>query len=161
MTAYQSLFRFNKELPTDVKTVLILGPAGGVGSMAIQLLKAKTNVTVIATASKPQIQNLLKELREYIIVYHHSDVIKQLKEEGINQVDFVFAANGLKNAISWLPELIKPYGYLAPIEGLTDIDLWPLMNKFVTVLLEMVFSKSILGVIQESQGAIIRELIGL
>ncbi|MDC6390604.1 zinc-binding dehydrogenase [Maribacter sp. PR1] len=161
VTAYQSLFRFNNKLPSDVKTVLILGAAGGVGSMAIQLLKAKTNVTIIATASKPQSQNWVKELGADIIVDHHSDVLKQLKEEGIDQVDFVFAANGLKNAISWLPELIKPYGYLAPIEGLGDIDIWPLMNKSVTVFLEMVFSKSIFGVNQESQGAILRELIGL
>ncbi|MBS7564719.1 zinc-binding alcohol dehydrogenase family protein [Mucilaginibacter sp. Bleaf8] len=159
MTAYQSLFRFNNALPPDVKTVLVLGAAGGVGSMAIQLLKAKTDVTVIATASKPDSQNWVKELGADIIIDHHADVVKQLKDEGINQVDFVFAVNGLKSAISWLPEVIRPYGYLATIEGVNGIDLSQLMNKSVTVLLEMVFSKSLFGVDQESQGDILRELI--
>lgn len=160
VTAYQSLFRFNNGLPPNVKTVLILGAAGGVGSMAIQLLKAKTDVTVIATASKPASQSWVRELGADIVVDHHADVAKQLKNEGIDQVDFVFAVNGLKSAISWLPALIKPYGYLAVIEGGNDINLWQLMNKSVTVFLEMVFSKSLFGVHQESQGDILRELIG-
>ncbi|WP_158826588.1 zinc-binding dehydrogenase [Mucilaginibacter lacusdianchii] len=161
MTAYQSLFRFNDALPPDVKTVLVLGAAGGVGSMAIQLLKAKAGVTVIATASKPESQGWVKELGADIIVDHHADVVKQLKDEGIDQVDFVFAVNGLKSAISWLPAVIKPYGYLATIEGVNGIDLSQLMNKSVTVFLEMVFSKTLFGVDQESQGNILRELIGL
>jgi NADPH2:quinone reductase len=161
LTAYQSLFRFNNDLPPNVKTVLVLGAAGGVGSMAIQLLKAKTGVTVIATASKPESQSWVKELGADIIVDHHADVIKQLKVEAINQVDFVFAVNGLKSAISWLPEVIRPYGYLASIEGLNGIDISQLMNKSVTVFLEMVFSKSLFDVGQESQGDILRELTGL
>jgi NADPH2:quinone reductase len=161
LTAYQSLFRFNNDLPPNVKTVLILGAAGGVGSMAIQLLKAKTGVTVIATASKPESKSWVKELGADIIVDHHADVIKQLKVEGINQVDFVFAVNGLKSAISWLPEIIKPYGYLASIEGLNGIDISQLINKCATIFLEMVFSKSLFGVGQESQGDILRELTEL
>jgi NADPH2:quinone reductase len=148
-------------LPPDVKTILILGAAGGVGSMAIQLLKAKTGVTLIATASKAESQLWVKELGADIIVDHHADVVKQLKDEGITQVDFVFAVNGLKSAISWLPEVIKPYGYLATIEGVNGLDLSQLMNKSVTVFLEMVFSKSLFGADQESQGDILRELIGL
>jgi NADPH2:quinone reductase len=161
ITAYQSLFRFDNALPPDVKTILILGAAGGVGSMAIQLLKAKTGVTLIATASKAESQLWVKELGADIIVDHHADVVKQLKDEGITQVDFVFAVNGLKSAISWLPEVIKPYGYLATIEGVNGLDLSQLMNKSVTVFLEMVFSKSLFGADQESQGDILRELIGL
>jgi len=160
VTAYQSLFRFNDNLPPEVKNVLVLGAAGGVGSMAIQLLKAKTNVTVIATASRQESKDWIKELGADIIIDHSGDVIAQLKENGIEQVDFVFSTNGLKSAESWLPQVIKPYGYLAAIEGV-EVNLWQFMNKSITVYLEMVFAKSLFGVKQETQGDIIKEFIDL
>ncbi|RZK69988.1 MAG: hypothetical protein EOO85_21660 [Pedobacter sp.] len=160
VTAYESLFRFNNALPPNVKTVLVLGAAGGVGSMAIQLLKAKTDVIVIATASKPESQSWVEELGADIIVNHHAaDIVNQLKNKGISQVDFVFAVNGLKDALSWLPELVRPYGYLATIEGVNGLDLSRLMNKSITIFLEMVFTKSLFKADQESQGDILRELI--
>jgi NADPH2:quinone reductase len=160
VTAYQSLFRFNDNLPPEVETVLVLGAAGGVGSMAIQLLKAKRNVTVIATASRQESRDWVKGLGADIIIDHSSDVIGQLKENGIEQVDFVFSTNGLKSAESWLPQVIKPYGYLAVIEGV-EVNLWQFMNKSVTVFLEMVFAKSLFGLRQETQGDIIGEFVDL
>lgn len=159
VTAYQSLFRFNNNLPPEVKNVLIIGAAGGVGSMAIQLLKAKTNVTVIATASRHESKAWVKQLGADVIIDHSGDVITQLKENGIEQVDFVFSTNGLKSAESWLPQVIKPYGYLAAIEGV-EVNLWQFMNKSITVFLEMVFAKSLFGVRQETQGDILGEFIG-
>jgi NADPH2:quinone reductase len=158
VTAYQSLFRLNDNLPPEVKNVLVLGAAGGVGSMAIQLLKAKTNVTVIATASRQESSDWVKELGADIIIDHSGDVIAQLKENGIEQVDFVFSTNGLKSAESWLSQVIKPYGYLAAIEGV-EVNLWQFMNKSITVFLEMVFAKSLFGVRQETQGDILKEFI--
>jgi NADPH2:quinone reductase len=158
VTAYQSLFRFNDNLPPEVKNVLVLGAAGGVGSMAIQLLKAKTNVTVIATASRQESSDWVKALGADIVIDHRGDVIAQLKENGIEQLDFVFSTNGLKSAESWLPQVIKPYGYLAAIEGV-EVNLWQFMNKSVTVFLEMVFAKSLFGVRQETQGDILKEFV--
>ena len=160
VTAYQSLFRFNDNLPPEVENVMVLGAAGGVGSMAIQLLKAKTNITVIATASRQESKDWVQELGADIIIDHSGDVIAQLKENGIEQVDFVFSTNGLKSAESWLPQVIKPYGYLAAIEGV-EVNLWQFMNKSITVYLEMVFAKSLFGVKQETQGNIIKEFIDL
>lgn len=159
LTAYQSLFRYNNDIPPGVRTVLVLGAAGGVGSMAVQLLKAKTNVTVIATASKLESQNWVRELGADIIIDHKGDVAAQIKNQGIEHVDFVFAVNGLKNGMSWLPNVIRPYGYLAVIEGGADVNLWQLMSRSITVFLEMVFSNSLFGVNQETQGDILRELI--
>ncbi len=159
VTAYQSLFRFCGELPPGVKTVLVLGAAGGVGSMAVQLLKAKTDVTVIATASKPESQRWIMDLGADIVVDHHNDITAQLAHHQIAQIDMVFAVNGLKSAMNWLPEIIRPYGYLATIEQLDDVHFSPLMKKSVTVFLEMVFSKTLFSADVESQGDILRELV--
>lgn len=122
LTAYQSLFRIAGALPPGVKTVLVLGAAGGVGSMAIQLLKAKTQVKVIATASRPESQIWVKELGADIVIDHSGDVLKQLKDQGIEQVDFVFAVKGLESSLSWLPQLIKPYVVTLPLSKVVKAE---------------------------------------
>jgi NADPH2:quinone reductase len=53
--------------------------------------------------------------------------------------------------------MIRPYGYLATIEGVNGLDLSQLMNKSVTVFLEMVFARSLFGAYQEIEGEILRE----
>jgi NADPH2:quinone reductase len=52
-TAWGTLLRNDNQLSAGVGIVLILGGAGGIGSIAIQLLKAYPNATVIATGSRP------------------------------------------------------------------------------------------------------------
>jgi NADPH:quinone reductase len=54
LTAWEAMFRERSDLPVGVERVLIIGGAGGVGSIATQLLKAETNALVIGTASRPE-----------------------------------------------------------------------------------------------------------
>jgi NADPH:quinone reductase-like Zn-dependent oxidoreductase len=93
LTAWQAIFRQNQQLPADSRTMLVLGAAGGVGSMAVQLLKARTTATVIATASRSESVAWLKQMGADIIIDHHKDIQTQLKAAGIDQVDQVFAVN--------------------------------------------------------------------
>ena len=51
LTAWEALFRDQDVLPIGIEHVLVIGGAGGVGSIATQLLKATTEVRVIATAN--------------------------------------------------------------------------------------------------------------
>lgn len=159
MTAWESLFRDHDKLPEGVKNVLVLGAAGGVGTMAVQLLKARTNVRVIATASRDESIEWLQQFSPDIIIDHSQNVPEQLRAHGISDVDFVFAVNGLKESITWLPKVIRPYGHLSVIEVTTGVDLWQFLAKSISIHLEYVFSKSAFDYKKESHNRILEEVI--
>jgi NADPH:quinone reductase-like Zn-dependent oxidoreductase len=79
MTARESLFRDHDKLPEGVKNVLVLGAAGGVGAMAVQLLKARTDVQVIATASRNESVEWLQQFNPDVILDHSQNVPEQLR----------------------------------------------------------------------------------
>ncbi|CAK4689127.1 unnamed protein product [Aphanomyces euteiches] len=87
---YDSIFYrlgVSKKVPTVTspikKSVLILNGSGGVGSIAIQLLKELTDVTVIASASRPESSAWVMDLGADHVVNHKDDIPKQLKDIGI------------------------------------------------------------------------------
>ena len=157
LTAWQSIFRQNNQLPSDSHTVLVLGAAGGVGSMAVQLLKARTSATVIATASRPESSAWLKQMGADLIIDHHQDIKTQLEVAGIKQVDQLFAVNGLTKALEWIPQVIRPYGYLSVVEQ-EAIDLRQLQSKSITIFLETVFTNMLFDFQRETQSLILKEL---
>lgn len=64
ITAWESLFDRMKISQGAAATgsILIIGGAGGVGSIAIQLARRLTGLTVIATASRPETQAWCREM---------------------------------------------------------------------------------------------------
>jgi NADPH:quinone reductase len=76
-TAWEAIFRDQDRLPAGVDRVLILGGAAGVGSLATQLLKARTNAFVISTGSRAESQEWCRKMGVVVYVGHHHDV--QLK----------------------------------------------------------------------------------
>ncbi|CAK4655306.1 unnamed protein product [Aphanomyces euteiches] len=82
ITAWEAIFdRLNVPLKAPApakKSVLVLNGAGGVGSIAIQLLKELTDVPVIATASKPQSVAWVTQLGADHVVNHAQDIPAQL-----------------------------------------------------------------------------------
>ena len=73
ITAWEMLFdRLDVKRPTPQggNTILIIGGAGGVGSITIQLLRALTDLTVIATASRPETQKWVRECGAHHVVNH-------------------------------------------------------------------------------------------
>ena len=91
ITAWEAIFRDAGALPVNVNRVLIIGGAGGVGSLAIQLLKAKTKAFVIATASRPESRAWCEDMGADLVVDHSGDVVAQLASAGIAAVDMVLS----------------------------------------------------------------------
>jgi NADPH2:quinone reductase len=161
LTAWQSIFRVNDQLPEDVKNIMIVGAAGGVGSMALQLLKAKSSVRIIATASRPESSVWCKKMGADEIINHNEEILPQLQAIGLEEVDMVFSVNGLKDSIRWVPEVIRPYGYFAIIDLRCAVDFSKLMRKSVNIFLEMVFTRSIYNYQSELPAKVLAELIEL
>ncbi|MFX5945259.1 zinc-binding dehydrogenase, partial [Acinetobacter baumannii] len=65
-------------------TILVIGGAGGVGSITIQLLKQLTNLTIIATASRPETKEWVKQLGADYVLDHRESLAPQIKQLGLN-----------------------------------------------------------------------------
>ena len=94
ITAWEMLFDrldISRPVPGAANAVLIIGGAGGVGSIAIQLVRALSDVTVIATASRPETQQWVRGLGAHYVVDHTKPLAEQIEALGIGEPAFVFS----------------------------------------------------------------------
>jgi zinc-binding alcohol dehydrogenase family protein len=161
LTAWEAMFRDQKTLPTGVDRVLIVGGAGGVGSLATQLLKAKTKAFVIATASRPESRDWCLKMGADLVIDHTSNLVEQLKSANIPDVDMVLSTAGTADNFEHLAEILRPFGHICLVDMTPSIDTSVLMAKSASVHLEMVFSKILYGRDFRSQGSILEAITAL
>ena len=144
LTAWETLFdriRISPEKDKG-KSILIIGGAGGVGSIAIQLAKKVAELTVIATASRTETVEWCKQLGADIVV-NHKDLVNEVRNAGFQQVDSI--VDFVSAGFYWdaCVELIKPQGRIASIADITNpVDLMKLKNKSVSFSWESMFTRS-------------------
>ncbi|WP_410673711.1 zinc-binding alcohol dehydrogenase family protein [Amycolatopsis sp. cmx-4-68] len=155
LTAWESLFRDQDALPAGVGRVLVIGGAGGVGSMATQLLKAVTPVFVISTASRPESRKWATAMGADLVIDHHGDLAGQLHSAGIGHVDLVFSTAGTSGHLAAIVEVLRPFGHLASIDLTGPVDPGAFTGKSLSLHSEMVFSKITAGGDVASQGRIL------
>jgi NADPH2:quinone reductase len=144
LTAFESLFDRIKVNPeTDKgKTVLILAGAGGVGSIAIQLAKKIGNLTVIATASRPDSVQWCKDLGADFVVNHHN-LKEDLEKINHSQVNYILDFVDLAAYWETASEVIKPQGHIVSITGSSKpLNLDVLKVKSVTFSWELMYTRS-------------------
>src|SRR5690606_26240016 len=125
----------------DIETALVISGAGGVGSMAIQLLKKRTNIKIIATASRKESSDWCKKMGADLIIDHHN-LIDNIKNNGIDNVDYIF--NFVSTDMYWeqMCQLIKPQGRIGCIVGTSkELNLGLLFNKSVSFSWELMFTR--------------------
>jgi zinc-binding alcohol dehydrogenase family protein len=146
ITAYESLFdRLCVSKSPDVnkgKSVLVIGAAGGVGSMAIQLAK-NAGLTVIGTASRSESINWVKSLGADCIINHYKPFLTQLNEKGLKEVDYILCFNSIYAHWNNMADAIKPQGTICSIVD-TDskVDLNLMKSKSVGFIWEFMFTRS-------------------
>lgn len=144
LTAYESLFDRIKINPeTDKgKTILILAGAGGVGSIAIQLIKKLTDLIVIVTASRDASEKWCKSMGADYVINHH-ELKTELEKIGHNQVDYILDFADLKSYWEIITDIIKPQGHIVSITGSSEpLNLNLLKNKSVTFSYEFMYTRS-------------------
>ncbi len=152
ITAWEGLFdrllipQSTQASQSKPKTLLIIGGAGGVGSIAIQLAKTLTNLTVIATASRAESAEWCRSLGADVVINHRNSLQEQLQAQGISGVDYIFCLNNTDQHWVAMSEVIKPQGHICSIVELSgQVDLNLLKNKSVTFTWELMFTRSLFG----------------
>ena len=161
LTAYDAMFRYQGQLPPDIKTVLIIGGAGAIGSLGIQLLKTTTKSRVIASASTQESTDWVRKMGADLVVDHFGDVPAQLAEAGIKEVDFVLSLAATAQNFGWLASVVRPYGHIAFTDVVPPLDishLSPLGIKAPSLHMQMMFSRIVTGSQPELQGLFLDKL---
>jgi zinc-binding alcohol dehydrogenase family protein len=151
LTAWELLFDrigVKRGEGADRRSLLVVGGAGGVGSIAIQLARKLTSLIVIATASRPETRAWVEKLGAHHIIDHTKPFAPQLKSAGLGSVDIVLALTGTTKNAAQITEMIAPQGRLGLIEGMDSLKafdtaaLWP---KCVSIHPELMFTRSTFG----------------
>ncbi len=125
------------------KSILIIGAAGGVGSIATQLAKL-AGLTVIGTASRPESIKWAKEHGAYYVINHHEDFRPQLKSIGLDCIDYIFCLNSIDIHWNKIIEDITPQGKICSIvDPESPLNLASLKIKSVTFAWESMFTRSV------------------
>lgn len=142
ITAWEMLFdRFNVDLD-KFDNILVIGGAGGVGSIAIQLLKAKTNLRVIATASREETKAWVKSLGADYVIDHTEDLNTQIKALGLDAPRYIFSTNQTETYLPQISKLIAPQGKFGLIDDPKSLDIGEFKSKSVSVHWEFMFTRS-------------------
>jgi zinc-binding alcohol dehydrogenase family protein len=159
LTGWEAVFRDQSALPNGVETVLIIGGAGGVGSLTTQLLKAKTSAFVISTASRPESRDWCRAMGADLVVDHTADMGGQLRQAGIAHVDMVLSTAATAHNLTQIAALLRPFGHVSTVDVGAPLDLAPLVAKSASLHTEMVFSQVVSGTDPSSQGCILGNVV--
>jgi zinc-binding alcohol dehydrogenase family protein len=161
LTASEAVFRDQEALPEGVNTVLVVGGAGAVGSLATQILKATTSAFVIVTGSRPESRAWCSEMGADLVLDHSGNVVAQLTAADIQQVDLVLSTAATAQNLRWIAEILRPFGHIAFTDMPPFLDLGPLGAKAPSLHVEMVFSRIVSGSHPERQGQILKTVAAL
>jgi zinc-binding alcohol dehydrogenase family protein len=149
ITAWEALFArlgVSPQGADEGRSVLIIGGAGGVGSIGIQLARQLGKLKVIATASRPESAKWATELGAHHIVDHFKDIPAQLKALGIEQVDYVLMFNDTDRHFPAAAAVIKPQGGICTIvENERPVPVELLKAKSGAFHWEFMFTRSMFG----------------
>lgn len=144
ITAWEMLFdRLGiNENGNEGDVLLIVGAAGGVGSIMTQLARKLTRLTVIGTASRPASQQWVKELGAHHVIDHSKPLTEELARIGIAQVTHVASLNNTQEHYQQLINALQPQGKLALIDDPESLDALPLKVKSISLHWEFMFTRS-------------------
>ncbi|EHS51035.1 zinc-binding alcohol dehydrogenase family protein [Rhizobium sp. PDO1-076] len=149
ITAYEALFdrlRVDQPVPGAARVLLITGGAGGVGSIAIQLAKQLTDLTVVATASRPETADWARSLGADHVIDHSKPLAAEYAALGIGAPGFIFSITHSVQHRLDLAEIIAPQGRLVLIDDFDQaFDIMAFKSKAVSLIWELMFTRSIYG----------------
>jgi zinc-binding alcohol dehydrogenase family protein len=150
LTAWEALFEHLAIPPVRTTTnqrsgLLVIGAAGGVGSIAIQLAKHLTGIRVFATASRPESRDWCLKLGADDCLDHREDLARQISErgvDGVDGVDYILNCNSTDAYLPVMAQLIRPFGTICClVSSEKPLDLNLLKNKSAAFAWEFMFTR--------------------
>lgn len=149
LTAWEALFErmgvAQSVAENEGKSILIIGGAGGVGSIGVQLAKRVAGLNVIATASREETAVFAQSLGADHIINHHKSLKAELAQLNIDAVDYILCTNKTATHLPNMVDIIKPQGkicLIVPTENNEPVALNAFMGKSVTIAWELMFTRS-------------------
>lgn len=149
ITAWEAMFeRMNiagDSKQNQGRSILIIGGAGGVGSIAIQLAKQLAGLRVIATASRPETEQWCKELGADVVINHREEIAEEFQRVGEVAVDYILCLVGTAQHWRSMADVIKPQGKLCLIvdtESNQPVNINLFKPKSVAITWEFMFTRA-------------------
>jgi NADPH:quinone reductase len=159
MTAWEMLFDRLDVKRSQSGAILIIGGAGGVGSIAIQIARQLTDLTVIATASRPETVAWVKEMGAHHVIDHSLPLDEQVVSLGLGAPAFVFSTTQTEQHLDAIAKLIAPQGRCGLIDDPATLDINRFKRKSVSVHWEFMFTRSFFNTTDiAEQGKLLNEV---
>jgi NADPH:quinone reductase len=145
LTAWELMFErigIRRGADADRRNLLIVGGAGGVGSIAIQLARRLTGLTVIATASRPESRAWCEALGSHHVIDHSRPLQPQLEALGFASVDVILSLTASDLHLPELAQILTPQGHLGVIDDTKGFDFAAVRGKSASIHFEFMFSRS-------------------
>jgi len=144
LTAWELLFdRMQVERDDPDKSILVIGAAGGVGSILVQLAKKLTKLTVIGTASRDITKSWLQGLGVDHVVNHKNKLSEEFTKHNLSEPDYVISLTATGQHIDEVVKLIKPQGRFGFIDDPDALNVMPFKRKSVSTHIELMFTRSL------------------
>ncbi|SEH84639.1 zinc-binding alcohol dehydrogenase family protein [Mycolicibacterium rutilum] len=143
ITAWEALFERFGLTAESTGDLLVLGAAGGVGSVMIQLAKARTKVRVIATASRDDSRQWALQMGADAVIDHH-DLRAGAADVAPDGIDYVFSPHSAGNVETYAA-IMRPFGHITAIDEPPGLDLLPLKEKSIAWHWELMFTRPLFG----------------
>lgn len=146
LTAWEMLFsRLQVPMNEQPFSLLVIGGAGGVGSITTQIARKLTGATVIATASRSETADWCRKMGAHHVV-DHRDLVAATRQAGFEQVDYIVQNADTAQHFEAMCELIAPQGRIGTIVETPDkLDISRLQGKSAALMWELMFTRSLFG----------------
>ncbi|WP_282031402.1 zinc-binding alcohol dehydrogenase family protein [Winogradskyella eximia] len=143
LTAYEMLFdRLQVSKDDASKSILVIGAAGGVGSILVQLAKKLTKLNIIGTASREETTAWLKDLGADSVINHRNKLSEEFEKYNLAAPDYIVSLNATEQHADEIVKVIKPQGRFGFIDDPKTFNVMPFKAKAVSTHIEFMFTRS-------------------
>lgn len=163
ITAWEMLFDrldVTRGFPGAAGAVLIIGGAGGVSSMAVQLARRLTGLQVIATASRPESREWVQKFGAHHVVDHAKPLAAEVEALGLGNPGHVFSTTMTDRHLAEIVKLIAPQGHFGLIDDPAELNVMPFKGKSVAVHWESMFTRSTFATVDMGEQGALLDRVG-